>query len=130
MRRCYHCMHPIEQDKAQTCPQCGQSLAAQPVDSVFLRPGTILQGKYLVGYPLGSGGFGNTYIGWNHFLDRRVAIKEFYPKQIIGRTRDGRRVTMGTTKKKLLIKYRHFSRKTIRDIWLWNTSKGWMFGLR
>ena len=94
MRRCYHCMHPIEQEKAQTCPQCGQSLAAQPVDSVFLHPGTILQGKYLVGYPLGSGGFGNTYIGWNQFLDRRVAIKEFYPKQIIGRTREGRNVTM------------------------------------
>ena len=94
MRRCYHCMHPIEQEKVQTCPHCGQSLAVQPVDSVFLRPGTILQGKYLVGYPIGSGGFGNTYIGWNQFLDRRVAIKEFYPKQIIGRTREGRNVTM------------------------------------
>lgn len=94
MKRCYHCMYLIEQEKAQTCPHCGQSLAAQPVAPSFLRPGTILQDKYLVGYPLGSGGFGNTYIGWNRFLDRRVAIKEFYPKQIIGRTREGRNVTM------------------------------------
>lgn len=94
MKRCYHCMYQIEQEKAQTCPHCGQSLAAQPVAPSFLRPGTILQDKYLVGYPLGSGGFGNTYIGWNRFLNRRVAIKEFYPKQIIGRTREGRNVTM------------------------------------
>ena len=45
-----------------------------------LRPGTILREKYAVGYAIGEGGFGITYIGRDTMLDMRVAIKEFYPK--------------------------------------------------
>ena len=85
MRICYHCMSPIQKSKLNTCPHCGNSLAFEPVDSKYLKPGTILQKKFVVGYPIGSGGFGNTYIGWDKFLLRKVAIKEYYPKQYVSR---------------------------------------------
>lgn len=94
MRLCYHCMQQIQDEKIRICPNCGKSLAIQQVPPRFLRPGTVLQGKFVIGYPLGSGGFGNTYVGWNKLLLRKVAVKEFYPEQYIGRGADGVTVTV------------------------------------
>ncbi len=53
--------------------------------SYTLPPGSILQGKYLVGKVLGQGGFGITYIGMDLQLQRKVAIKEYYPAGLVGR---------------------------------------------
>lgn len=79
MKLCYHCMSQISNDKASTCPVCGKSLTPEEQKPRFLKPGTVLGGKFIAGYHLGSGGFGNTYIGWDRVLQRKVAIKEFYP---------------------------------------------------
>lgn len=94
MKLCYHCMQQIHDEKLHTCPHCGKSLKIEQTSSKFLAPGTILQGKFIVGCPLGAGGFGNTYIGWNQLLLRKVAIKEFYPEQYSGRADDGITVTV------------------------------------
>ncbi len=94
MKICYHCMQQISNEKAHTCPQCGQSLEAVRQEERFLEPGTILGGKFLAGFPLGAGGFGNTYIGWDNLLHRKVAIKEFYPEQYCIRGQDGKTVTV------------------------------------
>lgn len=98
MKQCYHCMHQIEKETARFCPQCRSSLAVQPVSEQYLQPGTILQGRFLVGYTLGVGGFGNTYIGWDQKLLRKVAVKEFYPKQYC--CRDADRMTVTVTEEK------------------------------
>lgn len=37
---------------------------------------------------LGTGGFGITYLGFDHNLDKHVAVKEFLPDDIAARTRD------------------------------------------
>lgn len=94
MKLCYHCMHQIEKENARICPNCGSSLVRQPVSEKYLQPGTVLQGKFVVGYPLGAGGFGNTYIGWNQLLFSKVAIKEFYPEQYCHRGSDQVTVTV------------------------------------
>lgn len=94
MKLCYHCMRQIQNEKVHICPNCGKSLQATPLPPKFLKPGTVLQGKFILGYPLGAGGFGNTYIGWNRVLLQRVAIKEFYPEQYSGRAVDGITVTV------------------------------------
>lgn len=94
MKLCYHCMQQIQDKKLNQCPYCGKSLQAVKLPDKFLKPGTVLQGKFLLGYPLGAGGFGNTYIGWDGYLLRKVAIKEFYPEQYSGRAVDGVTVTV------------------------------------
>ena len=40
----------------------------------------------MVGRILGQGGFGITYIGWDIALEKKVAIKEYYPSGQVGRT--------------------------------------------
>ena len=104
MKQCYHCMHQIEKETARFCPQCRRSLAVQPVSEKYLQPGTILQGRFLVGYTLGVGGFGNTYIGWDQKLLRKVAVKEFYPKQYC--CRDADRTTVIVTEEKQQERFR------------------------
>ena len=95
MRLCYHCMNQIKDEKVQICPQCKKPLKVKLENaSVMLPPGTVLQGKFLIGYSLGFGGFGITYIGWDQVLQRKVAIKEFYPRQITERCEDGITVTI------------------------------------
>lgn len=94
MRICYHCMQQISNEKAHTCPYCGKSLEAVQQAERFLMPGTVLGGKFLVGCPLGAGGFGNTYIGWDKLLFRKIAIKEFYPEQYCVRGQDGKTITV------------------------------------
>ncbi|MGN1164945.1 MAG: PASTA domain-containing protein [Lachnospiraceae bacterium] len=100
MKLCYHCMQQIQNEKLHTCPNCGKSLKVEQTEARFLKPGTVLQGKFVVGYPIGYGGFGNTYIGWNSLLLRKVAIKEFYPEQYSGRGSDGVTVTVPDDKLK------------------------------
>ena len=89
MKLCYSCMQQIENDKLHNCPHCGEPLAVGETPSQYLRPGTVLQGKFIVGKALGAGGFGNTYIGWNPLLLCKVAIKEFFPGQLCRRLEDG-----------------------------------------
>lgn len=93
MRLCYNCMEQIANDKITVCPNCGKSLVSQRVSDKYLAPGTVLQGKFIVGNPLGAGGFGNTYIGYNKLLLCKVAIKEYYPEQYSMRAADGITVT-------------------------------------
>jgi hypothetical protein len=47
-----------------------------------LSPGTSLVGDYDIIRILGSGGFGNTYLAMDRSLNREVAIKEFFPRDI------------------------------------------------
>ncbi|MCM1245131.1 MAG: serine/threonine-protein kinase [Roseburia sp.] len=93
-RMCYSCMQQIKDERADVCPACGAALRQSEPNPRYLREGTVLQGKFIIGKPLGAGGFGNTYIGWNQVLLCRVAIKEYYPGEISGRDADGVTVTV------------------------------------
>lgn len=104
MKLCYNCMCRISDDKARVCPDCGKPLTAKRISDKYLAPGTVLQGKFIVGNPLGAGGFGNTYIGYNKLLLCKVAIKEYYPEQYSIRAADG--VTVTASESSLHSKFR------------------------
>ena len=57
IRRCMKCMHALAAGET-VCPECGRPYGSVKAESFALKPGTILDGKYLVGEMLGQGGFG------------------------------------------------------------------------
>lgn len=62
-----------------------------------LRENTILQGgKYTIISILGQGGFGITYLGVQSGLDRKVAIKEFFIREMCERDDSTNHATLGT----------------------------------
>lgn len=99
MQRCLSCMQEItEKREKAVCPHCGQATKPEYDASRFLKPGTMLGGKFLVGKVLGAGGFGITYIGWNQLLQCKVAIKEYYPRHLSSRAQGGTVMTSDAVK--------------------------------
>ena len=82
--RCINCMKTI--DAGIACPHCGALQQADPNFPYALRPNTILHGKYLIGRVLGQGGFGITYVGFDLALEMKVAVKEYFPQGLAGRS--------------------------------------------
>jgi len=63
-----------------------------------LKPGAMLRlGTYRIEKVLGQGGFGLTYLATDEALDKKVAVKEFFPKQYCGRQDDTGNVSVGTS---------------------------------
>lgn len=62
-----------------------------------LNPGSVLRaGTYRIDSVLGQGGFGITYLATDLTLERRVAIKEFFPKDFCDRDGSTSHVTLCT----------------------------------
>ena len=77
-------------DNIAICSHCGVDLSLDELNQRALPPESILNGKYLVGKIIGEGGFGITYIGLDLNLEHKVAIKEYYPSDLVSRdTTDG-----------------------------------------
>ena len=69
----------------QVCQGCGKDPAAYQPESHHYPAGQLLAGRYYVGAALGEGGFGITYLGLDTKLERRVAIKEYFPRTLVRR---------------------------------------------
>lgn len=82
-----HCPGCFENKQSlATCPQCGYDESAER-SPLFLPHGITLADSYRVGRVLGKpGGFGVTYLAWDIHLQNRVAIKEYLPRGIAGRS--------------------------------------------
>jgi serine/threonine protein kinase len=83
---CMGCMG--DKGDAQVCGVCGWAEGTPPDVPVQLSPRSVLAEKYLLGKVLGQGGFGITYLAWDLLLNRKLAIKEYFPREICGRGRD------------------------------------------
>ena len=84
MRRfCPYCMYPIQ--PGTLCPHCGKDSAAYQPSSHHFPPDGILKDRYIIGRALGEGGFGITYLGMDTNLERRVAVKEYFPTSFVKR---------------------------------------------
>ena len=73
---CYNCMNEINEDNY--CFHCGKENKADTA-AHHLKPGTILNNKFLIGNSIGEGGFGITYVGFDKNLSIRIAVKEYFP---------------------------------------------------
>lgn len=80
---CPYCMHSIV--LGQRCPNCGSDPTSYHPSAHHVPMGYLLQNRYLVGKVLGEGGFGITYLGLDTTLERRVAIKEYFPNVLVHR---------------------------------------------
>lgn len=81
---CPWCMSPVKPG-AELCPTCRKDPTAYVPSSHHFPPGQLLKDRYLVGRVLGEGGFGITYLGMDTNLERRVAIKEYFPTSFVKR---------------------------------------------
>ncbi len=81
------CMGCMERNDTNStiCPHCGFDENKTIVSPHHLPYRTILNQKYLVGRALGEGGFGITYLAWDCNLQMKVALKEYYPYEMVRR---------------------------------------------
>ena len=81
---CYNCFREKAEEGA--CPHCGYDpVGSEQKYPMALKPGSILNGRYITGRVLGQGGFGITYIAQDDKTKDRVAIKEYLPAEFAGR---------------------------------------------
>ena len=82
MEYCVFCMSKTDNS---VCEHCNKNQQDYVSAIHHLKPGSLLNGRYLVGAVLGEGGFGITYIGRDTNLDMKVAIKEYFPSGVVNR---------------------------------------------
>lgn len=83
-QRCWHCFREKESGE-EVCAECGFSNAGYAPKNWQLQPGSILDGRYIAGRVLGSGGFGVTYSVFDWKNKERAAAKELFVRNISGR---------------------------------------------
>ncbi len=82
-----------EKEAGGVCPSCGYDSDGYR-SPLALQDHAFLNDQYLVGRVLGKpGGFGITYFGWDARLETSIAIKEYLPREFVGRGKDGTTVT-------------------------------------
>ena len=101
---CPGCFHPREWDVAGVCPICHYRAGLEGRSAALLPVGTQLKG-YIVGEKLGQGGFGITYRGFDVTLKMKVAIKEYYPSELVGRSTDRKTVVLNAYDHEGLFRY-------------------------
>lgn len=79
---CPHCFCETDRDP---CPECGFKKDSYKRNSIFLNMGSILNNRYQIGGVLGTGGFGITYLAYDTNLKRKVAVKEYFPRNFASR---------------------------------------------
>lgn len=81
---CLNCMKQFD-EKYGVCPYCGFIPGTPQKEAYHLMPGVILKKRYVIGTTVGFGGFGITYRAWDLVLEKKVAVKEYYPNGIVNR---------------------------------------------
>lgn len=94
---CFSCMNEID---GNYCPYCKKENFSDTVP-YRLKPGTLLNKKILVGNCIGEGGFGITYIGRDLTLDRRIAVKEYFPNGYVNRNNNVNQLVTTTTENQM-----------------------------
>ena len=81
---CFSCFNEYD-DIYEVCPYCGAIKHTDASEPIYLKPGTLLANRYIIGYDMNAGGFGIVYRAWDTKLETIVAIKEFFANRIMTR---------------------------------------------
>ena len=71
---CYGCMEPLENGQT-VCPHCKYDQSTPSLTN-YLKPGTVLHDRYLIGKALEANGEGVTYLAFDANTDCKVLIRE------------------------------------------------------
>lgn len=82
---CYGCME--HKNGTGICPHCGYEEGAAYL-AAYLKPGTMLRERYLIGKALSQNGEGITYIAYDCNIGCKVLIREYMPEQLCARVTD------------------------------------------
>lgn len=93
MKICFGCFEQYD-DSFDICPHCGYAEGTEPELATYMRPGAILNERYVIGRALGHGGFSVTYLAWDALLLHKVAIKEYLPSEYATRRPGESRLTI------------------------------------
>lgn len=93
MKICFGCFEQYD-DLFDICPHCGYAEGTEPELATYMRPGAILNERYVIGRALGHGGFSVTYLAWDALLLHKVAIKEYLPSEYATRRPGESRLTI------------------------------------
>lgn len=75
------CLKCFKSNNGQSvCPNCGWSYKQN--EEPYLKNGTILQNRYIVGVLLKTNGEGALYSGWDNIMNSPVSIREFFPNNL------------------------------------------------
>ncbi len=92
-----NCMEEYDEEYG-VCPNCGFIRGTEADEIYYMKPETMLFGRYIVGTVVGFGGFGITYKAWDTQMEKTVAIKEFFPSSLVSRSDDGVTVNLYSEK--------------------------------
>ncbi len=79
---CANCFEELSE--GAVCAQCGYDNDTA-VEFIYLQPKTVLHDKYVVGVPVCTESDSVTYSGYDKQLDKRINIREFFPKGMVSR---------------------------------------------
>ncbi len=86
-KACVNCFSAVDIND-QVCPYCGFDCSDAEYHSYAIAGGTLLNGRYVIGRVIGTGGFGITYLGYDIQCEKVIAIKEYYPSGVAVRSDD------------------------------------------
>ncbi len=86
MPKCMICMQ--DYDQQDFCPFCGAPKEPKPLDMGQIPEETILNRRFIIGEVVNVDRIGFLYNAWDALLERKVLIKEWYPKGLTARGED------------------------------------------
>ncbi len=83
LKLCFGCMEPLSSGKS-VCVHCGYDQNTTSLVN-YLKPGTLLHERFLVGKMLDANDEGVTYIGFDTSVDCKITIREYFPERLCSR---------------------------------------------
>ncbi len=88
---CLGCME--EKGQLSVCPHCGY-IEGQSHDKSHLKPGTVLNERYLIGKAANKTSEGITYVAYDKVIGCRVDIKEYMPSALCERMENSEKINV------------------------------------